>query len=135
VTAPSDIIWSDTPTYHQGRYDTQPTHRTDGLSAVDWLGRRFHLNDRVMYCIGAGRGQVMAIGTIQQIRAQRRMQYQRDPETGWPVSPRVELGYEFSEIEVQVLTEKTSGHYDNTTRTKPAWVNPMNITALPGGFV
>jgi hypothetical protein len=137
TTHPSDIEWSDTPVYTQGS-NGYSEYRTDGLSAVDWLGHRFAVGDTVLYCIGAGRGQMMALGTVKQIRAQKHMQYERD-ERGWAVIPRVELGYEFSEIQVQVLTERTSGSYDNTARTKPAWVNPMNITHVTqfarGGFV
>lgn len=126
ATHPSDIEWSDTPTYYN--HNGYEEYRTDGHSAEDWLGNRFAVGDTVMYCIGAGRGQMMALGTVQQIRAKKHMQYERDPKTNWPIWPRVELGYEFSEIQVQVLTEQTSGSYDNAKRSRPAWVNPMNIT-------
>lgn len=128
MKAPSDIEWSDTPAYHtnHGGYSD---YRTDGLSAVDWLNQRFHLGDTVMYCIGAGRGQMMAIGTVKQIRAKKRAgwHWEKQPDTTWE---RVDdnLDDPYTEIEVQVLTEKTSGSWDNTKRTRPAWVNPMNIT-------
>ncbi len=123
------------------------------LSAVDWRGNRFHVGDTVMYCIGAGRGQMMAIGEVVKIEStpsSRKYlryclqpgeepddyQFQRDPDTNrvtWVKDP--DKGYKHEEmpydrVAVQVLTHKTSGSWDNKKRTKPAWVNPMNITAL-----
>lgn len=80
------------------------------LVARDWLGRTFQLGSRVMYCIGAGRGQMMAYGVVVDMAIAN----QHNPEWG--------------EIEVKVLTERTSGKWDNEARTRPAWVNPMNIT-------
>ena len=71
---------------------------------IDWLGNRVEVGDVVMYAIAAGRGQQMAMGTVEQIVA-----------TG-------------DTYKVQVLTEKTSGRWGNGPRTRPAWVNPMNIT-------
>ena len=78
------------------------------VAATDWRGNRFCVGDMVMYCIGAGRGQMMAEGRVLQIRT----------NTSYP------------EIEIQVLTERTSGLWNNEKRTRPAWVNPMNITAV-----
>lgn len=128
---PHSPTYSDTPTYHQpgGWGDSW---RTDVLSAVDWLGNTFKLGDKVIYCIGAGRGQMMAIGTVRQIRA-KDVQYRDwsqsalDDKTGQSRETVVKTR---TEIEVQVLTEKTSGHWGNRERTKPAWVNPMNVTSL-----
>lgn len=121
--APHSPTFSDTPTFHQkGGWGDQ--WRTDGQSAVDWLGNTFSLGDKVMYCIGAGRGQMMAIGTVRQIRSREVTLYGWNPET------RERMSEPGVEVEVQVLTEKTSGHWDNEGRSKPAWVNPMNITAL-----
>lgn len=74
---------------------------------IDWLGNRVEVGDVVMYAIGARRGQQMAMGTVQQIEA---------------------TGSTYEPYKVQVLTEKTSGHWSNGPRTKPAWVNPTNIT-------
>lgn len=74
---------------------------------IDWLGNRVEVGDVVIYAIAAGRGQQMALGTVQKIEA-------------------TENPYEL--YKVRVLTEKTSGHWSNGPRTKPAWVNPMNIT-------
>lgn len=81
------------------------------VSATDWLGNRFRVGEMVMYCVGAGRGQLMAIGRVLQIQIDA-----------------------YDNIKVQVLTEKTSGRWNNTQRTRPAWVNPMNITAIPHGM-
>jgi hypothetical protein len=113
------------PAFVEGTYGGSPwlTHVT---SAVDWLGQRFTVGGKVLYCIGAGRGQVMAIGEVRLIRARETYNYtwveatrtRSDTPTGW-------------EIEVQVLTEKTSGAWSNKKRTKPAWVNAINVTALP----
>ena len=77
------------------------------VAATDWRGNRFSVGDMVMYCVGAGRGQMMAEGRVLQIRPGK-----------------------YTTIEVQVLTERTSGAWNNGKRTRPAWVNPMNITAL-----
>lgn len=119
---PHSPTYSDTPTYYTSGYSGDEW-RTDALSAVDWLGNTFKLGDRVMYCIGAGRGQMMALGTVKQIRTKNVVFYSYDSSKGRYQVPGVE-------VEVQVLTEKTSGNWNNGERTKPAWVNPMNVTAL-----
>jgi hypothetical protein len=79
-----------------------------------------------MYCIGAGRGQIMAIGRVRMIRARETYDYTWDGTSR--VKSNTPVGWE---IEVQVLTEKTSSTWVDSKRTKPAWVNPHNITALP----
>lgn len=123
MAAPHSPTFSDTPTFHQkGGWGDQ--WRTDVLSAVDWLGNTFEVGGKVMYCIGAGRGQMMAIGAVRQIRSKEVTLHRWNHET------RERYTEPGIEIEVQVLTEKTSGHWGNQERTKPAWVNPMNITAL-----
>lgn len=102
------------------------TWRTDVLEATDWLGHRFRPGDKVMYCVAAGRGQMMAIGTVKAIRCRQYESQTWDRETQ---THGKELRWEF---EVQVLTTKTSGHWGNKQRTRPAWVNPMNITSVSG---
>lgn len=120
---PSAPEFSDTPTFEAKEYEPK---RTDVLSAVDWLGNRFHVGDTVMYCIGAGRGQMMALGTVQAMRAQ---ECQELVSWDWEGNKRVnEVRRDYWNVEVQVLTERTSGSWDNEKRTRPAWVNPMNIT-------
>ncbi len=119
---PHSPVFSDTPTYYQPRSWSDEQWRTDVLSAVDWLGHTFKVGERVMYCIGAGRGQMMALGTVQQIRAK--------PGKHWDLETRRYVEEGVFDVEVQVLTEKTSGHWGNKERSKPAWVNPMNITAI-----
>lgn len=120
---PSDPQFSDTPTYEAKEYEAK---RTDVLSAVDWLGNRFHVGDTVMYCIGAGRGQMMALGTVQAMRARERQEL---VSWDWEGNKRVnKVWRDYWDVEVQVLTERTSGSWDNEKRTRPAWVNPMNIT-------
>lgn len=123
---PHSPAFTDSPTYHQpGGYG--PTWRTDGVAAVDWLGNPFRLGDLVMYCIAAGRGQMMALGRVQQIRAREvdhHDYHEVDGQRRWGI-----VGKRW-DVEVQVLTEKTSGHWGNSARSKPAWVNPMNITAF-----
>ncbi len=79
------------------------------VAATDWRGNRFCVGDMVMYCIGAGRGQMMAEGRVLHIRK----------------------NLSYPQIEIQVLTERTSGSWNNGKRTRPAWVNAMNITAIP----
>lgn len=111
------------------------------IGATDWLGQRFEVGDKVLYCIGAGRGQMMAIGVIKKMTAEVKQKlYTREVEPGeepdyiadWLPQPRgfKRMSRPYWEIAVQVLTTKTSG-YDMNQRTRPAWVNPMNITALP----
>lgn len=115
------------------------------VGACDWLGRRFVLGDTVMYCIGAGRGQMMAIGTVEEIASITETRWQhRPPKPGetptrtiTSTDPPILLVDEevpFDRVSVRVHTLVTSGAWDNARRTKPAWVNPMNITALPTDF-
>lgn len=121
-----------------------PSYDADGAvcSARDWLGHVFHVGDRVIYCIGAGRGQMMAIGTVMAMKATQRSTYAfrqagddeepdhinpyQDPPTRWMKVPIT-----YYDVRVLVKTHKTSGRWDNGPRERPAWVNPMNITALP----
>jgi hypothetical protein len=117
---PSAPEFSDTPAFAPAPYNEN--YRTDVLTAVDWLGARFGVGERVMYCIGAGHGQMMAVGTVVAMRALE-VNDDFDRET------RTWRGKRW-DVEVRVLTEKTSGHWGNRARSKPAWVNPMNITSL-----
>lgn len=107
------------------------------VGGIDWLGNEFRIGERVMYCIGAGRGQMMAIGEVVQIRPKPVTEWvNRDEYAEWRAGTREEYRtrYEIIDamIEVQVLTKRTSGHWDNKARTRAAWVNEMNITALKG---
>lgn len=111
------------------------------VAAKDWLGNRFAVGYSVMYCIGAGRGQMMAIGRVLKIRnevkhrtitheaaegeAHTRVSTWEDPPRRW-----VDVEVPYDDVTVQVLTERTSGHWGNGARSRPAWVNPMNVTAL-----
>lgn len=113
-------VFSDTPVIEKEQYG--PTYRTDILHGIDWLGNEFRVGDLVMYCIGAGRGQQMALGHIQQMRAKETGYYDWKQVKSW-----IATGWD---LEVQVLTEKVSGF--GGPRTKPAWVNPMNITSVDG---
>lgn len=132
--------------YHTSPSD--PEFREDATvrSAVDWRGNRFAVGEQVMYCIGAGRGQVMAIGEVLKIEAKRNQRnWFRDPEPGeepnafgWDYTtqtrtvPLVEVEHWYWSITVQVHTKITSGRWGNEERTRPAWPNPQNITALTG---
>ena len=126
------------------QYPAHPELAPEGhvVSAVDWRGNRFRIGDTVMYCIGAGRGQMMALGTVVQIRSEEKTRREgRRAEPGetptrildWhdPPVPWVDFDVPYDDVTVQVLTETTSGRWNNETRSKPAWVNPMNITAMP----
>lgn len=108
------------------------------VSAEDWLGNRFSIGDQVMYCIGAGRGQMMAIGTVQALRVKESSKLQRVDNPA-PQSSAWRDRFLFVDappdkwvVEVQVLTERTSSHWGNGQRSRPAWVNEMNITAITG---
>lgn len=133
---PCNPEYSDTPTFYTESGGYGYTYRTDVISAEDWLGHRFSVGETVMYCISAGRGQMMAIGVVQQIRARTYDQGFWTWEGEYPDRTRfyTKTG-ERTDVEVQILTSGTSGNYDNKARTRPAWVNPMNITALPEGFI
>lgn len=87
------------------------------LAATDWLGNRFAVGELVLYCVKDGQGQMMALGRVLKIKTETKYDYFSNP---------------FELVSVQVLTAKTSGQSNNTTRTKPAWVNPLNITAIKG---
>lgn len=111
------------------------------ISAVDWLGNRFLVGDKVIYCISAGRGQLMAIGEVIAITVERymkRTEVEAEPDEPDALNrPWLEPDRWFriikvpsDEVKVQVRTLKTSGKWDNAERKKPAWVNPQNITAL-----
>lgn len=125
---PTNPVFSDTPVIVQ-QQEYGDRYRTDLVEVTDWLGRPVHVGDRVMYCIGAGRGQMMALGTVKAMRGREIQIREFNHET------RTWSAYFMSwEIQIQVLTEKTSGAWDNAKRSRPAWVNPMNITALPQGW-
>lgn len=112
------------------------------VSAVDWLGNRFQVGDKVMYCISAGRGQMMAIGEVIQIknevkqsRRSREAEPGEEPDTQYTALNgthyrSVYVYTPYDDVTVQVRTLKTSGRWNHEARTKPAWVNPMNITAI-----
>ncbi len=111
------------------------------LSAVDWRGNRFHVGEEVMYCIGAGRGQMMAIGVVLQIKVTQRHRNVSQPCDSDDPDAFTRQWFEpgeyfkwvqvpFDEVTVQVRTLKTSGRWDNEERTKPAWINPMNVTTM-----
>ena len=118
------------------------------VGGVDWRGNEFRIGDLVMYCIGAGRGQMMAVGKIQKIRfrwsewedyeeVEKGEPYDRYRKpwvacdgTLYPESFFRKITTPCPIFEIQVLTEGTSGRWDNEKRTRPAWVNPMNITAI-----
>ncbi len=134
------------------RHPRSPGYDTEGtgfvLSAVDWRGIRFHVGEQVMYCVSAGRSQMMAIGEVKQIKVDKserrfarppreddpedkiKYEYNNSTKTYDKNKPFVWDALEFDDITVQVLTSKTSGRWDNKARTRPAWVNPMNITAM-----
>lgn len=126
TTWPHSPEFGPIPSFTEGTYSGS-IWLTHVESAVDWLGHRFKLGDKVMYCISAGRGQVMAIGVVQSIRARETYKYNLEGAT----KARMVDGWE---IEVQVLTVKTSGAWGNRKRSKAAWVNPLNVTALPVTF-
>ncbi len=96
------------------------------IAATDWLGNSFTVGDLVMYCIGAGRGQMMAIGRVLKMKTETKKRYAGRDENG------VQLYAPYDDITVQVFTYRTSGAWDNGQRTRPAWINPMNVTAITG---
>jgi hypothetical protein len=91
------------------------------LSAVDWLGQRFGLGDVVIYCIAAGKGQMLALGRV--------VDFEYIPEQRNAMRP---AWVRAAELYVRVLTERTSGRWNNVERSAPAWVNPMNVTLAKG---
>lgn len=112
----------------------------DVVAAIDWLGNTFRIGDQVVYCISAGRGQMLAIGKVLRFKCTtlEHMVY-RPAVEGETANYRSEYNGEefvrvrqlYDSVTVQVHTLKTSGRWNNKTRSKPAWVNPMNITAIP----
>ncbi len=100
-----------------------PLRNSEGevISAVDWLGNRFSVGDRVLYCVGAGRGQLMAYGKVLWIKA--------EAKPVWDYAAK-KWREDLETVTVQVLTERTSGNWGNEKRTRPALVNPLNITAI-----
>ena len=104
---PSDPFYTEEPAPAPGEPEsTAPVYR-EVDSAVDWLGNRFRVGEKVIYCIGAGRGQMMAIGTVVKMRAENVKIY-HDPK-----------GQVRTDVTVQVLTEKSSGHWGDERRTRP----------------
>ncbi len=73
----------------------------------------------MLYCVGAGRGQLMAYGRVLKIRGVTRKRYEKGEVV------------DLEDITVTVLTQRTSGEWGNGPRSRPAAVNPLNITALP----
>lgn len=109
------------------------------VGGIDWLGNAFRIGDLVMYCISAGRGQMMAVGEVVAIRAKPVTEWaNQDEYAEWHAGTRTRENYRpryeivDAVVEVQVLTAKTSGSWDNKARTRPAWVNSMNITSMKG---
>lgn len=109
------------------------------LALTDWRGNTYRIGDTVMYCISAGRGQMMAEGRIVQFREEPAWRWNlRTPEPGDEPNyhthggtPYIRQREDYVVYGVQVLTSRTSGRWNNEARTRPAWVNEMNITALP----
>lgn len=89
------------------------------VGGTDWLGNEFRIGDTVMYAVSAGRGQMMAYGVVTDMKM----------GDGHPFHQRTDL------VHVAVHTVKTSGQWNNGARTKPAWVNPINITAIPKALI
>lgn len=109
------------------------------VGGIDWLGKEFRIGDLVMYCISAGRGQMMAVGEVKAIRAKPYTEWVNQDEfaeyhAGTRARENYRPRYEITDalVEVQVLTAKTSGSWDNKARTRAAWVNSMNITSMKG---
>lgn len=129
-------------------YPADPEFDAEGncISALDWRGNRFHVGETVMYCIGAGRGQRMAIGQVLEMQAEPRKTKTerlirpgetptRTYETTWEKTPRlielIEVEEHYHDFKIKVLTEETSGEWDGEKRTRPAWPQPVNMTAIP----
>lgn len=113
------------------------------IAARDWLGNRFAVGERVIYCIHSGDTQKMAVGVVEKIESIRTRE-----RLGWRLTPpgeqpdktmtidgasvdfsKVRVPYE--ELRVAVLTLRTSDTWHDRQRTKAAWVKPNNITAIP----
>ncbi len=108
----------------------KPIYR-DGeiVGAYDWLGDPFYVGEQVLYCIGAGRSQLMAVGECLEIVGEPSHRRVKNKVLDvWEIQ-------EFTSVKVKVRTLKTSGEWGNEERTRPAWVNPLNITSLHGKTV
>lgn len=110
------------------------------VAATDWLGNTFRLGEQVAYCIAAGHGQMMAIGEVVKIESETREGWDYELAAEGDEVAYVDTDRNLSykrvpsddvRVRVQVRTLRTSGSWNNEKRSKPAWVNPMNITALP----
>lgn len=102
------------------RHPSDPEFAEDGvtgLSARDWLGNRFFIDDPVIFCISNGHNQMMAVGQVCAIRSKK--------VTEW-------TGLVYDDVTVLVRTAATSGSSDNKARAKATWVNPRNVTSLRG---
>ncbi len=109
------------------------------ISAVDWLGNRFHVGDHVLYSIHHGDTHMMALGEVLQIKAvMRPAKKYRDPEPGEqpdfvndladPPIGLVKYTTFYDEVTVRVRTLRTADPYCKGERKGGAWVNPNNIT-------
>lgn len=83
------------------------------VGGIDWNGQPYSEGDWVIYAIGAGRGQAIAYGKVLKTILK---------DNGYSTT---RLAYK-----VQVQTYMTSANWNNQSRTRPAYVNPMNVTAL-----
>ncbi len=97
-------------------HPTEPVIDDKGqvVSVKDWLGNLVRVGDPVVYAIGAGRGQQLAIGHVVDIGLEE------------DLYPR------YDHVSIRVITGASSGNWSNTKRATPAWVNAMNVTALAG---
>jgi hypothetical protein len=102
------------------------------VSAVDWLGNRFHVGDRVLYSIHAGSSTEVAIGEVLAIKSEHheRSRVGRNHPDGTEMWRSA-----WDKITVTVLTEKSSGSgTSRLARTRPAQVKAQNVTWVPEGF-
>lgn len=85
-------------------------------SAQDWLGNRFSVGDKVIYCVArVPRSGKMALGRVTKIRR----------------APEPQGGYHVGEgIEVQIKTVRTT--VGAPAGFSPQWIVPSNVTALSG---
>ncbi len=122
------------------RHPNAPQLDAEGIvvAATDWLGNTFRVGEQVMYCIGAGRGQMMAIGEVVKIDSERTtrgfLRHATPEETPDVIRDDERWVWDdlpYDDVRVMVRTLRTSGRFREEPRSKPAWVNPMNITALP----
>ncbi|MFI5840586.1 hypothetical protein ACIA8K_12840 [Catenuloplanes sp. NPDC051500] len=107
------------------------------IALTDWLGGTVRVGDMVLYCIGAGRGQQLAYGVVKQLVADQKMGWgNRAAEPDETPDYVTEAGGRWMRTQepywdygVQVHTQGVSGW--GGKRERAAWVNPMNVTALP----